>query len=69
MNPVTSFLVGVCLLASTGATYLGAPYVALFFFALGVLIALSLKMANAWEKGHVRQFVITSTPDSAKHKH
>lgn len=50
MNPVTSFLVGVCLLASTGATYLGAPYVALLFFALGVLIALSLKMANAWEK-------------------
>lgn len=29
---------------------LGAPYVALLFFALGVLIALSLKMANAWEK-------------------
>ncbi|SFG06930.1 SPFH domain, Band 7 family protein [Duganella sp. CF458] len=50
MNPVTSFLVGVCLLASTGALYLGAPYVALLFFALGVLIALSLKMANAWEK-------------------
>lgn len=50
MNPVTSFLVGVSLLASTGALYLGAPYVALLCFVLGVLIALSLKMANAWEK-------------------
>ncbi|MGW8392745.1 slipin family protein [Pseudoduganella sp. HUAS MS19] len=50
MNPVTSFLVGVFLLASTGAIYLGAPYVALLFFVLGVLIALSLKMANVWEK-------------------
>ncbi|HYG15240.1 MAG TPA: OBAP family protein [Bacteroidia bacterium] len=26
-------------------------------------------MANAWEKGHIRQFVITSKPDSAVHKH
>lgn len=26
-------------------------------------------MANAWEKGQVRQFVITSNADSAAHKH
>lgn len=26
-------------------------------------------MANAWEKGHLRQFVITDKPDSALHKH
>ena len=50
MNPVTSFLVGVCLLASVGVLYWGAPYFALLFFGLGILIALSLKMANAWEK-------------------
>jgi hypothetical protein len=26
-------------------------------------------MANAWEKGEIRQFVITNTADSAAHKH
>lgn len=26
-------------------------------------------MANAWEKGHIRQFIITSSADSAMHKH
>lgn len=26
-------------------------------------------LANAWEKGHIRQFVITNKPDSALHKH
>lgn len=26
-------------------------------------------MANAWEKGHVRQFIITNKVDSAVHKH
>lgn len=26
-------------------------------------------MANAWEKGHFRQFVITNNVDSARHKH
>lgn len=26
-------------------------------------------MANAWEKGHVRQFIVTTNPDSALHKH
>lgn len=26
-------------------------------------------MANAWEKGHVRQFIITNKADSAAHKH
>ena len=50
MNPVTSFLVGVCMLASAGILYFGTPYFALLFFVLGVLIAMSLKMANAWEK-------------------
>lgn len=50
MNPVTSFLVGVCLLASTALIYLGNPIIAAPLFILGILIALSLKMANAWEK-------------------
>jgi len=26
-------------------------------------------MANAWEQGHLRQFVITDNVDSAMHKH
>ena len=26
-------------------------------------------MANAWEKGHIRQFIVTENPDSALHKH
>jgi hypothetical protein len=26
-------------------------------------------MANAWEKGHIRQFIITDKADSATHKH
>jgi hypothetical protein len=26
-------------------------------------------MANAWEKGHIRQFIITNNADSALHKH
>ena len=26
-------------------------------------------LANAWERGEIRQFVITSSPDSAVHKH
>src|SRR5690606_21419095 len=26
-------------------------------------------MANAWEKGHLRQFIITNKVDSAAHKH
>ena len=50
MNLVTSFLVGACLLASTGIAYFGNPYFALPLFVLGILIALSLKMANVWEK-------------------
>jgi len=50
MNPVTSFLAGACLLASAGIAYLGSPFFALPFVVLGVLIALSLKMANVWEQ-------------------
>jgi regulator of protease activity HflC (stomatin/prohibitin superfamily) len=50
MNPVTSFLVAICLLAGGGIAYLGNPYFAVPFFVVGILIALSLKMANAWEK-------------------
>jgi regulator of protease activity HflC (stomatin/prohibitin superfamily) len=50
MNPVTSFCVAACLLASMGIAYLGNPYLALLFFVLGILIALSLKVANTWEK-------------------
>ena len=52
MNPITSFLVFVCIVAGAGAAYWGHsyPYIAFVFFAAAVLIALSLKMANVWQK-------------------
>jgi regulator of protease activity HflC (stomatin/prohibitin superfamily) len=50
MNPITAFLVFVC--AGTGAAtaYWGHLYVASALFAVGILVALSLKMANVWQK-------------------
>jgi regulator of protease activity HflC (stomatin/prohibitin superfamily) len=50
MNPVTSFLVVACLMAGAGLAYGTNLYVALPFLVIGVLIACSLKMANAWQK-------------------
>ena len=49
MNPVTSFLVAICVLAGVGI----GPWngnLALFFYFAAVIIAFSLKMANAWQK-------------------
>ena len=50
MNPITSFLVFVCILAAFGTGYFVHPYLGLVFFAAGMLIAASLKMANVWQK-------------------
>ena len=50
MNPITAFLVLVCILAGFAIGYWVNPYLALVFFGAATIIAMSLKMANAWEK-------------------
>ena len=50
MNPITSFLVFVLLLAGLAVGYWVNPYLAFVFFAAAAIIALSLKMANVWQK-------------------
>ena len=52
MNPVTSILVFVCLLAGAGNSYYADPDLVLFVLA-GALIAGSLKMANVRQKSVV----------------
>ena len=50
MNPLTTFLVTLCLLAGLAvATWLN-QYLALVFFVAAAIIAASLKMANVWQK-------------------
>ncbi len=50
MNPITSFLVLLCVLAGLATGYWVNPYLGLVFFAAASIIAASLKMANAWQK-------------------
>ena len=50
MNPITAFLVFACILAGLAIGYWVTPYLALVFFGPAIIIAMSLKMANAWEK-------------------
>ena len=50
MNPITSFLVFVFSLAGLAISLWVNPYLGLPFFAAAAIIALSLKMANAWQK-------------------
>jgi regulator of protease activity HflC (stomatin/prohibitin superfamily) len=50
MNPVTSFLVLVCLVAGAALGYLKSPIAGVALFGLGAVIAMSLKMANVWQK-------------------
>jgi regulator of protease activity HflC (stomatin/prohibitin superfamily) len=50
MNPITSFLVLVCILAGLAVGNWVNTYLVFVFFAAAVVIALSLKMANAWQK-------------------
>ncbi len=50
MNPIASFLVALCVFAGIASGYWLSPFAPLPFFLLAAVIALSLKMANAWEK-------------------
>lgn len=50
MNPITAFLVSVCIAAGIAAGYWVNPYLAFGCFAVGMVLALSLKMANVWQK-------------------
>jgi len=50
MNPITTFLVLSGIAGGLAAGYLVHPYLAAPFFVAAAIIALSLKMANAWEK-------------------
>jgi regulator of protease activity HflC (stomatin/prohibitin superfamily) len=50
MNPITAFFVFVCIVASVGMAYWGNPSLAVAFAAAAIVIALSLKMANVWER-------------------
>ncbi len=50
MNPITSFLVSVLILMGLVIGRWESPYLALVFFGAAVVTALSLKMANTWQK-------------------
>ncbi len=50
MNPITSFLVFVLILAGLAVGNWVNAYLALAFFAVAAVIAMSLKMANTWQK-------------------
>jgi regulator of protease activity HflC (stomatin/prohibitin superfamily) len=50
MNPITSFLVFVSVGIGMFLTYWSNPFVGSPFLVLALIISLSLKMANTWEK-------------------
>ena len=50
MNPITAFLVFAFTVAGIALGYLVNPYLAFAFFGSAVIIAMSLKMANVWQK-------------------
>ena len=50
MNPVTAFLVFVCMVAGLAIGYFVHPYLGFGCLAVGAVIAMSLKMANVWQK-------------------
>jgi regulator of protease activity HflC (stomatin/prohibitin superfamily) len=50
MNPVTSFLVLACMVAGLAIGYFVHPYLGFACFAVAAVIAMSLKMANVWQK-------------------
>jgi regulator of protease activity HflC (stomatin/prohibitin superfamily) len=50
MNPVTSFLVFACLITAVALGYFGEFYPGFAFLAIAALVAMSLKMANVWQK-------------------
>jgi regulator of protease activity HflC (stomatin/prohibitin superfamily) len=50
MNPITLCLAVACALVGAALGAAVSPYLAVPFFVVAILIALSLKMANVWEK-------------------
>jgi regulator of protease activity HflC (stomatin/prohibitin superfamily) len=50
MNPITLFLAVACVILGVGLGSLIHPYLAAPFLVAAIIIALSLKMANVWEK-------------------
>ncbi len=50
MNPIASFLIFVCIVAGLAIGNWVSPYLAPVFFGAAAVVALSLKMANAWQK-------------------
>ena len=50
MNLITAFITALCAFIGVGVLLSGHPLAAAAFFVLAVLIAASLKMANAWQK-------------------
>ena len=50
MNPITVFLVLVCLLLGAASAGAGIPALTVLFALLAAVIGLSLKMANTWQK-------------------
>src|SRR6266699_4786730 len=50
MNPITLFLTILCLIVASGLWLSGYLIAGVVFLVAAVIIAASLKMANAWEK-------------------
>ncbi len=50
MNPITSFLVFALILGGLAAGYRQHLYLGMALIAVAVILAMSLKMANVWEK-------------------
>jgi regulator of protease activity HflC (stomatin/prohibitin superfamily) len=50
MNPITSFLVFFLILVGLAIGNWVNPYLATVFFGAAIIIAMSLKMANTWQK-------------------
>jgi uncharacterized membrane protein YqiK len=50
MNPVTSFLVFLCVVVGAACAYWIDVWLAIPFFFIAAIIAASLKMANVWQK-------------------
>jgi regulator of protease activity HflC (stomatin/prohibitin superfamily) len=50
MNPITLFLAAICVFAGVAAGAWLSPYAGIPFFAAALVVAISLKMANVWEK-------------------
>jgi regulator of protease activity HflC (stomatin/prohibitin superfamily) len=50
MNPITAFIVGVVGLIGIGLSLAASPFLGIPFIIAALLLGLSLKMANTWQK-------------------